>query len=343
MPFIGQEPITGAFHKLDAITTSSTNTYDLLLNGGAYSPASANHLMVSLNGVIQSPGSSFTISGSQITFVPSSGTLSSSDSIDFIMALGNVLDVGTPTDGTVSENKIVNGAVTNAKIASGITSSKLSGALPAISGASLTSLPNGNLIQVATLTKTASDHPAGSPYYWMDISNCFTSTYNDYVIDYKIQSTDVDVNTLNFALETSGASLDSNDQFSSPTFASTTFATEVEYWLLGQGSTGSVRAAASTYCFLGANTSNNDASSYFEGRLWMKNVYSGTGFIYWAEHYMHNPNEYWEMPKGVATNAAAVNARGFRFFNETNASGNGESGNTRNVIGEITVFGVVGS
>ena len=116
MPFIGQEPITGAFHKLDAITTSSTNTYNLLLNGGAYSPASANHLMVSLNGVIQSPGSSFTISGSQITFVPSSGTLSSFDSIDFIMAYGDVLNIGTPSDGTVGTGKIVNNAVTTDKI-----------------------------------------------------------------------------------------------------------------------------------------------------------------------------------------------------------------------------------
>ena len=141
MPFIGQEPITGAFHKLDAITTTSTNTYDLLLNGGAYSPASANHLLVSVNGVIQSPGSSFTISGSQITFVPSSGTLTSSDSIDFIMAYGDVLNIGTPSDGTVTTNKIANGAVIDAKIA-GMAASKLTGALPAISGAALTGIAN---------------------------------------------------------------------------------------------------------------------------------------------------------------------------------------------------------
>ena len=64
-------------------------------------------------------GSSFTVSGSQITFVTSSGTLTTSDSIDFIMALGNVLDVGTPTDGSISTNKIANSGydINGAKIA----------------------------------------------------------------------------------------------------------------------------------------------------------------------------------------------------------------------------------
>ena len=113
MPFIGQEPLTGAYHVLDAITTSATATYNLQLNSGAFSPATANQLLVSLNGVIQKPGSSFTISGSQITF---SSALTSSDSIDFIIALGDVLNVGTPTDGTVSTSKIANDAVTGAKI-----------------------------------------------------------------------------------------------------------------------------------------------------------------------------------------------------------------------------------
>ena len=136
MPFIGQQPVTGAYHKLDAITASATATYNLLLNGGAYSPASANHLLVSLNGVIQAPQDSFTVSGSTITFA---SALTSSDSIDFIMALGDVLSIGTPSDGTVTAGKIASGAVTDAKIA-GLSSSKLTGALPAISGAALTGI-----------------------------------------------------------------------------------------------------------------------------------------------------------------------------------------------------------
>ncbi len=173
MPFIGQEPITGAFHKLDAITTSSTNTYNLLLNGGAYSPASANHLMVSLNGVIQSPGDSFTVSGSQITFVPSSGTLSSSDSIDFIMAYGDVLNIGTPSDGSVNTNQLANSAVTDAKIA-GMSSSKLTGALPAVDGSSLTGVGGFVFLASTTVTSNVSEIIFNNTY--------ITSTYSSYKI-----------------------------------------------------------------------------------------------------------------------------------------------------------------
>ena len=144
MPFIGQEPLTGAYHVLDAITTSATATYNLQLNSGAFSPATANQLLVSLNGVIQKPGSSFTISGSQITF---SSALTSSDSIDFIIALGDVLSVGTPTDGSVSTNKIANDAVTGAKIENNPT---IAGNLT-VSG---TSTLTGNATASGTLTST---------------------------------------------------------------------------------------------------------------------------------------------------------------------------------------------
>ena len=105
MAYIGKEPAIGNFVKLDAISTSSTNTYNLTLDSVAFTPESANHMLVSLNGVIQAPQTSFSVSGSTITFLPSSGTLSSSDSIDFIMVYGNVLDIGTPSDSTVTNAK----------------------------------------------------------------------------------------------------------------------------------------------------------------------------------------------------------------------------------------------
>ena len=104
MSYIGKTPTVGNFIKLDDISTSSTNSYTLQHNSVNFSPESANHMLVSLNGVIQAPNTAYSVSGSTITFLPSSGTLSSSDSIDFIMVYGNVLDVGVAT--TVSDASI---------------------------------------------------------------------------------------------------------------------------------------------------------------------------------------------------------------------------------------------
>tara|TARA_Y100001937_G_scaffold123171_1_gene185615 strand:- start:528 stop:1538 length:1011 start_codon:yes stop_codon:yes gene_type:complete len=102
MSYIGKEPQTGAFSMLDALTASATASYSLTLDSVAFVPESANHLLVSLNGSIQKAGSSYTVSGSTLTF---SSTLASSDSIDFVLALGNVLDIGTPSDATVTNAK----------------------------------------------------------------------------------------------------------------------------------------------------------------------------------------------------------------------------------------------
>jgi hypothetical protein len=121
MPFIGKQPQTGAYSKLDAITTSATATYNLTLDGSAYYPQSANHLLVSLNGVMQAPQDSFTVSGSQITFA---SALTSSDSIDFIMALGDTLDIGVPSAGSVNTSQLANDAVTVAKWGGGQLSGK---------------------------------------------------------------------------------------------------------------------------------------------------------------------------------------------------------------------------
>ena len=112
MAYIGKEPQVGNYSVLDALSASSTASYTMQLGSTNFTPESANHLIVSLNGVIQKPGSSYTVSGSTITF---SSSLTSSDSIDFIIALGNVLDIGTPSDNTIATAKIVDDAVTPAK------------------------------------------------------------------------------------------------------------------------------------------------------------------------------------------------------------------------------------
>ena len=102
MSYIGKEPQVGGYNMLDSLTASATASYSLTLDSVAFVPESANHLIVSLNGVIQKAGSSFTVSSSTLTF---SSALTSSDSIDFVLALGNVLDIGTPSDSTVTNAK----------------------------------------------------------------------------------------------------------------------------------------------------------------------------------------------------------------------------------------------
>ena len=136
MPYIGKNPVSGGFHKLDTLPASATDTYALTLGSAAYFPETANQLLVSLNGVIQAPQDSFTVSGSNLIF---DTALTASDSIDFVVALGDVLGVGSVTDGAVTTAKLGNGAVTNAKIDT-MAASKLTGALPAIDGSALTGL-----------------------------------------------------------------------------------------------------------------------------------------------------------------------------------------------------------
>ena len=116
MAYIGNQPTVGNFVKLDAIVTSATATYNLLNGGVAYTPASVLNLIVSLNGVIQEPTTAsnvggFTVSGSTIVFT---SALTSLDVIDFILVLGDVLNIGTPSDGTVTFPKVTSNLITGA-------------------------------------------------------------------------------------------------------------------------------------------------------------------------------------------------------------------------------------
>jgi len=98
---------------LDALTASATASYTLQLNSVNFVPSSASSLTVSLNGVIQKPDSSYTVSGSTLTF---SSALTSSDSIDFIIAERGIT-LQTPSAGSVNTDQLAATAVTNAKIA----------------------------------------------------------------------------------------------------------------------------------------------------------------------------------------------------------------------------------
>jgi hypothetical protein len=184
MSYIGREPQIGNFQVCDAISVvNGQAAYTMQVGGANVSPETANHMIVSLNGIIQAPGTSYTVSGSTITFA---SNLATGDVINFIHILGSVLDLGVPSDATV----------TNAKLAQDIISGETElAAVPAdtdeflvsdagtlkkvdfshiINGAAgtwtstvtysttLTNTSGGD----ATTTVTGNYHKVGKVYYW---------------------------------------------------------------------------------------------------------------------------------------------------------------------------------
>ena len=120
MSYIGRQPQIGNFQICDAISTVNNQAaYTMQVGSVNVLPETANHMIVSLNGVIQAPISSFTISGSTITFA---ANLVTGDVINFIQILGDVLDLGVPSDGTVSTAKLASTSVTAAKLNADIIS-----------------------------------------------------------------------------------------------------------------------------------------------------------------------------------------------------------------------------
>ena len=109
MAYIGSAPTVGFVAKLQDITSGfngSTTTFQLALPPGGsiyyYTPGSAQQLIVSLGGVIQSPGADYTVSGSQITFT----TAPVASLTCFIVALGQSINVGTPGPATVTPSTL---------------------------------------------------------------------------------------------------------------------------------------------------------------------------------------------------------------------------------------------
>ena len=104
MSYIGKEPTVGNFQVCDAISVVNNQAaYTMQVGGVNVSPETANHMLVSLNGILQAPTTSYTVSGSVITFA---SNLVTGDVINFIQILGSVLDLGVPSDSTVSIAKL---------------------------------------------------------------------------------------------------------------------------------------------------------------------------------------------------------------------------------------------
>jgi len=105
LAYVGKAPQTGAYQILDDIASSFTGStpgpFNLTVNGTAVSPGNEANCIISISGVVQDPAA-FTITGSQISF---SSNPASSDTF-FGTVLGDVFDIGTPTDATVTAGSL---------------------------------------------------------------------------------------------------------------------------------------------------------------------------------------------------------------------------------------------
>jgi len=158
MAYIGREPQIGNFQVCDAISVvNGQATYALQVGGAAVSPETANHMLVSLNGVLQAPGSSYTVSGSTITFA---SNLVTGDVINFIHILGSVLDLGVPSDATVTTAKLADSSVSLAKLTA--TGTKSSSTF--LRGDNSFAVPSGGKVlqAVSVLNNTESNTTSGS-------------------------------------------------------------------------------------------------------------------------------------------------------------------------------------
>jgi len=106
MAYIGRSLQAGSFRQLDDISSSfngSTTAFTMQVNSTNVSMGDVNQIQLSLGGVIQKPGTDFTVSGSTLTFT----TAPAANTSFFAILLGS--DNGgttTPTDGSVTGDKL---------------------------------------------------------------------------------------------------------------------------------------------------------------------------------------------------------------------------------------------
>ena len=103
MSTLGKSPQFGIYQRMDAITGTSDSSYTLKINTIPQPNFIAEQLIVSINGVIQSPNSAYTVNGSTITF---SEAIDSTDAIDFVTAMGHAHSTNTVSDNVITAAKL---------------------------------------------------------------------------------------------------------------------------------------------------------------------------------------------------------------------------------------------
>ena len=106
MAYIGRQNLGGAYRQLDDISSGfdgSDTTHTMQVNSANVTVGDVNQIILSLGGVIQKPGTDFTVSGSVLTF-----TTAPAANTSFFAVL-----LGSDNGGTTTKLVLAAGAVVN--------------------------------------------------------------------------------------------------------------------------------------------------------------------------------------------------------------------------------------
>tara|TARA_Y100000401_G_scaffold92718_1_gene78824 strand:+ start:444 stop:1607 length:1164 start_codon:yes stop_codon:yes gene_type:complete len=115
MAYIGPAPKLGQNREMDDISSGfngSTDAFTIQVGGSNASPGSANNLIVSVNNVVLNPNTAYTVNGSTLTFT----TPPTNGHAFFGLILGQGIDSGEVSNGSVSTAKLADDAVTYTKM-----------------------------------------------------------------------------------------------------------------------------------------------------------------------------------------------------------------------------------
>ena len=116
MAYIGAEPVPGQNREVDDISSGfngNATAFTLQVSSVNVSPESANNILINLGGVLQNPGTDYTIAASTITFT----TAPAAGLSFFGLILGAGINTATVADGTIGTSKVVDNSITADKLA----------------------------------------------------------------------------------------------------------------------------------------------------------------------------------------------------------------------------------
>jgi hypothetical protein len=108
MAYLGNTPQIGQYRKMDSLSFNGvTQTFQITVGGISFAPPTALAMLVVLDGEPLNPGVDFSISASTISFAIPPAALTPF----FGLLFGDTLYTGTPSDATVINSKIADGAI----------------------------------------------------------------------------------------------------------------------------------------------------------------------------------------------------------------------------------------